>query len=597
LRGELAEVVLFPAPDGRVVALGGMGRLGTFRIPQARVLARAVAQVVGLLPAHSTLATVLIGSGKGNLKVREAVTPFLDGFAEALNADAELKVDLLRFVETRLDRALEILVAVKESAARLNAERKGGRGIALSPAAKLVEGSGGTIPADFGCSMMLAALARASGESARSDVSGALDAVLTQLPDDLRTTVRERLRELHGKGSAEELMLRDVAMNFRLREPETDPARDDVPSRVAFWRNENDIHAAAITHSTTVTERVRTRRAPIVEKACERLQNPAADKLQEHAAELCRLLVLSDLNDVLTRSEALVVEVDRALARVQWEMLPAGFNGEPLGVTRPVARQLRTFYSPRPLEFGARQRLKAVVIGDPGGPDIGLEAAREEAVAVAELLREHRVETELLVGPPEDGTGAGELKNVNAADYFEVITLLLSGEFDIVHYTGHATFNPLAADRTVWVFKAGVLTAHELDGMERPPRLVVTNACLSSQRSQQVASANGHAEGGRQPKPRQSRPGGDACRRVLQAGGLRLYRRRLGDSFQARQSIRSGVLQSIACSGRQDRPAVCKARAGLYKRRQDLGAAWAAYQHYGDPTRSVLASVVQPENG
>jgi hypothetical protein len=72
LRGELGEVVFFPAPKGRVAALGGMGSVGTFRAAQVRILARAVGQAVGLLPAHSVLATVLIGSGKGNLRIREA---------------------------------------------------------------------------------------------------------------------------------------------------------------------------------------------------------------------------------------------------------------------------------------------------------------------------------------------------------------------------------------------------------------------------------------------------------------------------------------------------------------------------------------------
>jgi hypothetical protein len=131
LRGDLGEVVLFPTPDQRVVALGGMGRLGTFRAAQLRVLAGSVAQAIGLLPARSVLATVLIGSGKGNLKVREAVTPFLDGLAEALDADRELKLDRVRFVEMHLDRALEIMAAVKESAARLNQERKERSGLVL----------------------------------------------------------------------------------------------------------------------------------------------------------------------------------------------------------------------------------------------------------------------------------------------------------------------------------------------------------------------------------------------------------------------------------------------------------------------------------
>ena len=44
-------------------------------------------------------------------------------------------------------------------------------------------------------------------------------------------------------------------------------------------------------------------------------------------------------------------------------------------------------------------------------------------------------------------------------------------------------------------------------------------------------------------------------------------------------------------------PAVRKARAALYESRQDWLAAWAAYQHYGDPTRSIVSMVAQPPNG
>ena len=589
VRGELGEIVLFPGPNGRVVALGGMGRLGTFRAPQVRVLARAVAQVIGLLPAHKTLATVLIGSGKGNLKVKEATLPFLEGLTEAFSADSELKLDRLKFVERELDRALEILFAVKESAAQINAESKGRSGIVLTPSAKLIDGSGGKIPVDFGCSMMLAALARASGESDRSGVGNVLDALLAQLPEELRATVRKRLRELHGKGGAEERLLRDVAMNFRLREPDDDASVNDVPSRVAFWRSENNIHTAAITHSTTVTERIHKRRAPIVENACESLQNPDPDGLPEHAAKLSRLLVLSDLTDVLKRSEPLIVEVDRPLARVQWELLPAGIDGEPLGVARPVARQLRTVYSPRPVELETRQRLKALIIGDPGGPGMSLPAAREEAIAVAKVLKSHHVDTQLLVGAPEEGTGAG-WNNNPPADYFEVISLLLSGEYDIVHFSGHATFNSEAADQTGWVFKAGVLTAHELDGMERPPRLVVANACLSAQVSQQNVGSN--------PLCRTPRD-------LVASLADEFFKRGVSDYIGAAWEIPSDPAKTFAeefykallVPGGRIGPAVRKARAALYESRQDWLAAWAAYQHYGDPTRSIVSMVAQPPNG
>lgn len=116
LRGDLGEVVFFPTPDGRVVALGGMGSVGTFRTAQVRHLTRAVGQVVGLLPAHKELATVLIGSGKGNLRIREVATPFLEGFVEALNGNEGLHLHTVKIVERDLDRALEILACIKDSA-------------------------------------------------------------------------------------------------------------------------------------------------------------------------------------------------------------------------------------------------------------------------------------------------------------------------------------------------------------------------------------------------------------------------------------------------------------------------------------------------
>lgn len=124
----------------------------------------------------------------------------------------------------------------------------------------------------------------------------------------------------------------------------------------------------------------------------------------------------------------------------------------------------------------------------------------------------------------------------------------------------------------------------------------MANACLSSQLSQQVASADGHAEGAAS----QSR-GNPALVATL---ADEFFKRGVSDYIGAAWEIPSKpakvfaeeFYKALLAPGGRIGPAVCKARAGRYKRRQDLGAAWAAYQHYGDPTRSVLVSVVQPEN-
>jgi hypothetical protein len=596
IRGDLGEVVFFPAPNGRLVALAGMGPVGMFGTPQVRVLARSVAQVTGLLPAQQALATVLIGSGKGNLKVKDALHAFLEGLVEALDLDPHLNLSYLKIVERDLDRALEILIALKESAARLNHERNGKERLLLAPSPELVEGKEGNIPADFGCAMMLAALAKGSGK--KGEVGPPLNDLLCELPKDLRETVLARLREVQTKNDHTKAAdLRDVAMQFRLREPDKDAAGGDIPSRVAFWRIDNDIRAAAITNTTTVTERDIPNRGPLVEKACEKLQEQNASKLEQNAASLCQLLVFpTELKEIFKRADPLVIEVDRSLGRVQWEALPAGLQGDALGLARPVSRQLRTFYSPRPFQPTTREGLKALVIGDPGGSRFELKEAREEAVAVRAILQRHRVDTTLLVGAPEDGTGAGVMDNVLPADYFDVVMKLLNGEFDIVHYSGHATFDPGSPARSGWVFKDGTLTAHELAGMERPPKLVVANACLSSQTSQQTDGVQTPTNSrGQDPKRGDSR---------LVAGlADEFFKQGVSDYIGAAWEVPSAPAKLFATefytallSGGPSSTigaAVQRARKALHDQRKKLGGAWAAYQHYGDPTRVIVPAGVQ----
>jgi hypothetical protein len=317
IRGDLSQILLFPTPDGRQVALGGMGPVGTFGSAQVRVLARAVAQVIGLLPTHRALAMVLIGSGKGNLKVKDALQAFLEGLAEAFSTEL-LGLDVLEIVERDLDRALEILAVVKESAAHLTVQRANRSGLEFLPHPELIEGKGGDISPDFGCSMMLAALAAGNGRSGLPQMSRALRDVLSHLPQKLHKNLLERLAASNRDGPGRARPLRDIAMQFRLREPDRPHDSKDIPSRLAFWRIDNDVCAAAITNTTTVTERAIRDRAPLIEQACDRLHNPDPARLKQRTATLYRLLIPQELKEILKRSDPIVIEVDRWLARVQW---------------------------------------------------------------------------------------------------------------------------------------------------------------------------------------------------------------------------------------------------------------------------------------
>jgi CHAT domain len=592
LRGVLGEIVFFPWGRDKVVGVAGMGGLGTFRKPQLKMLARSAVRSVGLLPDRSSIATVLIGSGPGNLSVRDAVQGLVEGVTDALGEDPALGVRTLRIVERYLDRAIEIQDVVTDLGRRSGGE--------LGVAEDLMPEGGGEISPEFGCSLLLASLTGAGGEPGVDD-AGTLESLLARLPEEgLRHRVRDKLDELKSRcvGLNGDKRLRRLAMDLRLREPDDDPVQHEIASRVAFWADGQNIHAAAITRTVTVTERQLVGRLSLVESAVERLLDPPDDQVGRIAGTLSRLLVHTDVKSVLGRSDSLVVEVDRTLSRVQWEMLPStdsDHDYRPLGVARPVARQLRTPYSPRLEEVPLRQKPRVLIIGDPGDPALhhSLPAAREEAVEIHRLLVDGGIDAYLMVGAPQDGTLAGPLhdQGIPPADYFDVVQCLLSGEFDVVHYCGHAQFDPSAPDRAGWVFKGGLLTARELEGMERPPSLIVANACLTGQLSQPPAP---------QPAPVSALP---AVSRTPDEIGLlasladEFFRRGVCDYIGTAWEIPSEPARDFALAfyrellrGELLGEAVRRARDSLYDRRGGLGesaSVWAAYQHYGDPTRRI----------
>jgi hypothetical protein len=596
LRGALGEVAFFPWDSNRIVGVAGMGGLGTFHKPQLKILARNVARSVGLLPHHMTIATVLIGSGPGNLAVRDAVQGLVEGVAQALSEDSSLKIEKLRIVEQYLDRAIEILDVLKDLSRK--------PGLDLDITSELADEGGGEISPEFGCSLLLASLADFGDGLGDSRGTSMLDDLLTKLPyEGLPNRVRARLGELKEKCKDWEgpERLRRLAMCFRLREEEEDPVQPGIASRVRFGADGQNVSVAAITNKVTVTERQVAVNLSLLETAVERLMDPPVNQLKEVAEMLYHLLVHSDVKSILKSSDPLVVEVDWSLSRVQWEMLPStdsDYDYRPLGVTRPVARQLRTPYSPRADETPLRQQLRALVIGDPGDPALhhSLEDARDEARAVFALLKERDVDAVLLIGAPEDGTKAGPFYNEGfaPADYFEVVRLLLSGKFDIVHYCGHAQFDPSAPERAGWVFKGGVLTARELEGMERPPSLVVANACLTAQFSPVLSPASAPTQ---LIAPSPQRGTG-----LVASLADEFFRRGVSNYIGTAWEVPSIPAKVFAMSfygrlldGLPLGETVRQAREELYARQNDFGTVWAAYQHYGDPTRVLKLEAA--ENG
>jgi pimeloyl-ACP methyl ester carboxylesterase len=537
LRGDLGDVEFFPLPQDRLVAVAGMGHSGAFGEAQLRLLARNVTWAVANLPRPRTISTVLIGAGEGNLSVSAAVRSLFLGIGDAL-VDGRVRtgVSLLRIVELQRDRAAEILRTVQGL-------DLGGL-LALDAKPSVVRGAGG-----------------ATGRPRRA------------------TSAREATRA----------------------------QQRPTPARLTFVRTPEAIRASVITRTSTIPERSLRLDASLVEELVLRMKDPETADIPRLSALLRRLLLPREFVSVLPfpsvapgagEDAPFVFEVDRDLARVHWELLASdlGATGAtPLGVQKQVARQLRTEYSPPPApEANPAKARRALVIGDPGDPSRGenLPGARREALRVAEILKARGLEeVACYVGARNDPEQPS--LGVPPATRIDVLDRLLEGGWDILHYAGHGDFLPAEPNRAGWIFQDGLLTSRELERMDTAPRLVVSNACLSSLTSSVGAGGSVVAKSDAQLVATLA---DEFFRR-----GVRDY---VGTAWEVNDEgailFAEALYEALLTPGHPASSlgaAMLQARRTLFARQDVFGALWAAYQHYGDPTATLVDVTVAPSAG
>lgn len=590
LRGELGDIDFFPwgTPPGgahRVVTVVGMGHAGSFGPSELRKMARNLVWATANLPGASTLCTVLIGSGADNLTVTEAVEGFVRGLAEAYVPGSNRgALQRVRLVEWRFDRAQQIVEALE----RVSVLPAVSGCVELRCSKEVVRGQGGGVADEHGLALVLAAAALV----ARSDGGPeALAAVLAAVPSDngLRAQAEAKLARLldltASAGADADALAIARGISVRLQPATTGSAQ---AIRVSFVADGATVKAAAVTDTATVAERVLAVDLELVAQAVARMAVPGTADLQSLARFLSQMLIPRDFRRLLGGNRPMVFEVDRTMATVHWELLPAeavpGSDSEPLGLRCHLARQLRTTYSPPPSpEWRADHTLRALVVGDPGDPEAGdaLPGARKEALAMVKLFKKLGLEVTALVGAPPRPGQISDLP-VPPASRLEVLRLLIDGGFDLLHYTGHGAFDAQdPASRAGWLFADGLLTSRELQTMERPPQLVVANACFSG-----MLSGSGQlSEVGLLPGLAD-----EFLRR-----GVRNY---IGtawavDDAGAVEFARTFYSKLLSPPVEGEPPA--SVGDAMYEARTALGGdpaapavLWAAYQHYGDPTLRLL---------
>jgi len=605
IKGDLGDIHFYPFTRDRgakrLAAIAGMGLMGTFGRRQLVRLTESLFGAAGSLPKARTLCMVVIGSGVGGLSTAVAVEAIIEGVEKALgDSDARSAIRTLRLVELNLGKALEVQEELENCKARLDAAGRGERfRIASAPR----NGPGARLGSDYALALALSGLSLATGERSRAKDRSAVAAIVDSLdlPDAFKEQVTKEISSLRSSSASgkEPINLSRFArrLGIQLRRS-TKPDRP-IPTRLSVSWDGTNVLVAALTEVAVVPERASGVQKSLIDEAVRRMVDPDPDGVSRLGRRLNALLLPREFRDILRESSGPVIfEVDRDMAKVHWELVaqdttPSG-EGKPLGLQVQLARQLRTAYSAVPApEAPSARRLRALVVGDPGDPDLGhdLPGARREALEVATFLDSCGVDVTLMVGAPGSATEQFKGEAVANASMFDVLSELMDGGYDILHYAGHGDFD--AADptgRSGWLFKGGLLTARELERVDLAPRLVVANACLSGLTSDKVS---GGSVSGRRDAELLPGLADEFFRR-----GVRNY---VGTAWEVddlgaiefARTLYECLVRRHGTLGQ----AMLEARQALDQKSARFGALWAAYQHYGSPGFTFEGSTADTSQG
>jgi len=591
LQGRLGEVEFFPwASGGRLAAVCGKGYPGIFGERELRLFYRNLIWAVACLPSPRTLVTILTGIGRRGLPVEVATRGLLQGLTEALRPLGERhSLTQVRIVEYSKARARHIHRALQAGEDLVDFP------FTLEP--EVVVGQGGGISSEYQLALLVAAAAKAQGEPELSHPRGAVSSLLGLAEGEIGDpeTAREALATLYQDRGQD---LVDVAgsLLMQLRQEEEEDAVN--PTRLSYIsdfiemgsagqenrrRRRRTVRVAAITDSATVPERDLLRDPDLVAEVVRSMTDPPTQEVDRLARFLHHLVVPRDFRGILDRSEPLIFELDRHTAAVHWEMLGTSPDGKlyrPVALERQVARQLRTAYATTPtLEARREGNLRALLIGDPGDParEENLPGAQEETLAVRDLLAQLGLEVHVLVGAPNAQLLPG-LAGSRRATRATVLEMLMSHDFDLVHYAGHGDFDPEDPSWVGWLFHDGLLTAAEIELVDRAPTLIVANACLSARLSE-VRAGGGEVRAARGEAALLPSLADEFFRR-----GVRHY---VGTAWEVSDEgaveFARVFYRTFLGFGKPLGEAMFAARRALAAAENRYGTLWAAYQHYGDP--------------
>lgn len=277
----------------------------------------------------------------------------------------------------------------------------------------------------------------------------------------------------------------------RSRKAEDEAGRNGFNPRLSITREGDIFRFSALTEHAVIPLREVEIQSFFPDQIAERLMESSSRREQERLGRLLTMTLLpEDFLGVLNQRGPLTLILDASTAGIPWEMgvFEEASGMSFLGTDLQLTRQFRTFLSPPPgIAPVVGRSLRVLIIADPAPePELQLPGARREGREVARLLdnlrRRFGLEIEVV-----DRIGDAE------CDPVDILSLILDGGFDVIHYAGHGTFDEKNPARGGWVFgKEITLSAREIFRARRVPRLVVANACFSAvvNRGKKLTSEN-----------------------------------------------------------------------------------------------------------
>jgi len=421
--GGLGELFFIPVTEKQIraktVILAGMGEEGGFSKEDLRYLMTNVTLAVSSLQLDS-FATVVVGSGKGNLTKERAIVSIIEGVADAIRRiEGHTCFRRLIFIErfeeefSEIERILQQLQKDRES---------------VFPCLDL------TFP-----------------PSRRQMVSG------------------RRKRDRAIKTMKDESIRHDETENGELQ-----------GARITIERKSEEDHEmfrfAALSKTAVIPVREIEVQKHFLHGASERLMAAQTRQEQSEFGQLlATYLFPQDFRWLIDKEQALTLMLDRSTAAYPWEMACFRKSRQQvfLGLDMQLTRQFRTTLASPGLMPPLNRSLKVLVIADPAPErELQLEGARNEGRKVVQILRDHEKKIDLTI---HERIGAA------SCDPVEILALLCNVEYDIIHFAGHGIFDEKNPSRSGWVFsRECILSPREIFQIRRVPRLVFANACFSA---------------------------------------------------------------------------------------------------------------------